>query len=275
MEAIRVYIDNIKHIPLLTAEQERDLFTRLNSGEDDLKNLIINSNLKLVVNIAKHYTRYNLALMDLIEEGNLGLIRAVERFEVEKGFRFSTYAAWWIKQAITRALIDQGKTIRVPVYMSELMGKVKKAQEELRQKNNLEPSRAEVAKKLGMTVDKIAEIEMLMNKKSSLEAPVGDDGESQLGDFIEDESSLSIESGINRIAQKEQIEVLLGNLPDREREVIDLRFGVTDGVAKTLAEIAEELDISRERVRQIEEKALRKLKQFVAENEGFDFQSHD
>jgi RNA polymerase primary sigma factor len=275
MEAIRVYIDNIKHIPLLSAEEERDLFTRLNKGEDDLKNRIINSNLKLVVNIAKHYTRYNLALMDLIEEGNLGLIRAVERFEVEKGFRFSTYAAWWIKQAITRALIDQGKTIRVPVYMSELMGKVKKAQEELRQKNNLEPSRAEVAKKLGMTVNKIAEIEMLMNKKSSLEAPVGEDGESQLGDFIEDESSLSIESGINKIAQKEQIEVLLDNLPDREREVIDLRFGVTDGVAKTLAEIAEELDISRERVRQIEEKALRKLRQFVSENEGFDFQSHD
>ena len=275
MEAIRVYIDNIKHIPLLSAEEERDLFTRLNKGEDDLKNRIINSNLKLVVNIAKHYTRYNLALMDLIEEGNLGLIRAVERFEVEKGFRFSTYAAWWIKQAITRALIDQGKTIRVPVYMSELMGKVKKAQEELRQKNNLEPSRAEVAKKLGMTVNKIAEIEMLMNKKSSLEAPVGEDGESQLGDFIEDESSLSIESGINKIAQKEQIEVLLDNLPDREREVIDLRFGVTDGVAKTLAEIAEELDISRERVRQIEEKALRKLRQFVSENEGLDFQSHD
>jgi len=275
MEAIRVYIDNIKGIPLLTHEQEKDLFRRMNAGEDDLKNLIINSNLKLVVNIAKHYTRYNLALMDLIEEGNLGLIRAVERFEVEKGFRFSTYGAWWIKQAITRALIDQGKTIRVPVYMSELMGKVKKAQEEYRQNNNGEPSRAEIAKKLGFTVAKVAEIEMLMNKKSSLEAPVGDDGESQLGDFIEDESSMSIESGINRIAQKEQISVLLENLPDREREVIDLRFGVTDGVARTLAEIADELGISRERVRQIEEKALRKLKQFVADNEGFDYQSHD
>lgn len=271
MDAIRAYIHAIKNIPVLTEQQEKELFTSFNSGNEDAKEILINSNLKLVVNIAKHYSRYNLSLMDLIEEGNLGLIKAVDRFQVEKGFRFSTYAAWWIKQSITRALIDQGKTIRIPVYMSELMAKIKRAQEELKHKLNREPSRGELAKKLKMPVKKIAEIELLMNKKSSLDAPVGQDGESQLSDFIEDTSSLNIKSEIDKFFKQEEVKSLLSNLGDREKQVLDMRFGISDGVSNTLAEIAEELSISRERVRQIEEKALKKLRTYVEESESLDY----
>lgn len=271
MDAIRAYIHTIKNIPVLTEELEKDLFRKFNSGDDEAKIMLINSNLKLVVNIAKHYSRYNLSLMDLIEEGNLGLIKAVDRFQVEKGFRFSTYAAWWIKQSITRALIDQGKTIRIPVYMSELMAKVKRGQEEFKQKNDREPTRGELAKKLKMPVKKIQEIELLMNKKSSLDAPVGQDGESQLSDFIEDKSSLNVKGEIDKFFKKEEIHALLKNLSERERQVLDMRFGVSSGSPQTLADIAEELSISRERVRQIEEKALKKLRKFVTEQEADDY----
>ena len=269
MDAIRAYINAIKNIPVLTDVQEKEIFAKIGKGDNEAKIKMINSNLKLVVNIAKHYSRYNLSLMDLIEEGNLGLIKAVDRFLVEKGFRFSTYAAWWIKQSITRALIDQGKTIRIPVYMSELMAKLRRAQEDFKQKNDREPTRAEISKKLKMTTKKIQEIELLMNKKSSLDAPIGKDGDSQLSDFIEDKSSLSVKSEIDTFFKREEIDSLLSNLSDRERQVLDLRFGVSSGSPQTLAEIAEELKISRERVRQVEEKALKKLRTFVAENEMY------
>ena len=269
MDAIRAYINAIKDIPVLTEQQEKDLFGSLKKKKkySESKIKLINSNLKLVVNIAKHYSRYNLSLMDLIEEGNLGLIKAVDRFQVEKGFRFSTYAAWWIKQSITRALIDQGKTIRIPVYMSELMSKLRRAQENFKQKNNRSATRGELAKKLKMSVKKIQEVELLMNKKSSLDAPIGQDGDSQLSDFIEDKSSLSIRSEIDKFFKKEEVMSLLSNLSEREQQILDLRFGVTSGSSQTLAEIAEKLSISRERVRQVEEKALAKLRTFVKDSE--------
>jgi len=268
MEAIRAYIYSIKNIPLLTEKDEKDLFKKARRGDEDAKILIINSNLKLVVNIAKHYSRYSLSLMDLIEEGNLGLIKAVDRFKPNKGYRFSTYAAWWIKQSITRALIDQGKTIRIPVYMSEMMSKYKRASEELKQKLDREPTRGELAKKLKMTVKKVGEIELLMNKKSSLDAPVGADGDSHLSDFIEDKSSLNIKDEIDKFFKHEEIMHMFKSLSEREQRVVDLRFGVSDSKPRTLAEIATRLKISRERVRQIEEKAIKKLRKCVLDNEA-------
>ena len=270
MDAIRAYINSIKGIPVLSEEEEKKLFCDVARGSKEAKVKLINSNLKLVVNLAKHYSRYNLSLMDLIEEGNLGLIKAVDRFQVEKGYRFSTYAAWWIKQSITRALIDQGKTIRVPVYMSEMMAKIKRAQQEFKQKHDRDPTRSELAKKIKISAAKIKEVELLMNKKSSLDAPIGQDGESQLSDFIEDTSSSNMRSEIDGFFKREEIASLLKNLSERERQVLDMRFGVTTGSPQTLAEIADELKISRERVRQVEEKGLNKLRKVVENNDLYD-----
>ncbi len=267
MEAIKAYLERIKNLPILKKAEEVDIIKKAKRGNLDARRRIINCNLKLVVNIAKHYGHFNLALMDLIAEGNIGLMRAIDKFDTRKGYRFSTYAAWWIRQAITRALIDQGKTIRIPVYMSELIAKYKKTKEALRQKLSREPGRGEIAKRLKMTVERVGEIELWTQKKASIEAPVGSDGESQLGDFLKSSDYTDTITGVDRIFNRERINQLLRAVTERERLVLDLRFGIKDGKPHTLAEVAKTLSVSRERVRQIEKDALKKLRKYVQEEQ--------
>ncbi len=262
MNAIKAYLERIKDLPVLTKVEEVALIKKAKKGNREARRRLINCNLKLVVNIAKHYTHLTLSLMDLIAEGNIGLMRAIDKFDTTRGFRFSTYAAWWIRQAITRAIIDQGKTIRVPVYASEFISKYKKAKEALRQDLNHEPNRREIAKQLKVSEDKVSEIELWIQKKSSLEAPVGKEGNSEFGDFIVSEKNFDTGKAVNKIFRREKIDYLFDALTPRERKILDLRFGISDGTSHTLAEISKELDISRERVRQIEKEALKKLKKY-------------
>ena len=267
MDAIKAYLERIKDIPVLTKKEEEELIRKAKRGHRVSRRKLINANLKLVVNIAKHYGHFGMPLMDLIAEGNIGLMKAIDKFIIKKGYRFSTYAAWWIRQAITRALIDQGKTIRIPVYMSELIYKYKKIKEQLRQKFKREPRLGEIAKKMSLPIAKISDLEIWSSKKASLEAPVGEDGESQLGDFIRATGYADTEKEIEKFFQHEEILHLLDVANERERTVLDLRFGITDGKPHTLAEVADTLKISRERVRQIEEAALKKLRKYVLEQQ--------
>lgn len=260
MEAIKAYLERIKGIPVLTKQEEEKILRRALRGSREARRKIINANLKLVVSIAKHYNYFDLALMDLIAEGNIGLMRSINKFKISKGFRFSTYAAWWIKQAITRAIVDQGKTIRIPVYMNEQMSRYNKAKENLRQKLKRDPSRGELAKKLGISVHKVADTEMWMQKKSSIDAPVGETGESQLGDFLPGDEYANTDKEVERIFEKEHIGELLSALNPRERQILSLRFGLADGKTFTLTEVAKVLKVSRERIRQIEKEALKKIK---------------
>lgn len=263
MDAIRVYIEKIRKTPLLTAKEEKELARKARKGNKSAKRKLITANLRLVISIAKHYTRYGMPLMDLIEEGNLGLIKAVDKFMPSKGFRFSTYAAWWIRQSITRALINLGKTIRVPVYMSENIAKFKKTQERLRQKYGRNPTRGEIAKSMKIPKKKIAELEMWVNKKASLDAPIGEDKTSQLVDLIKAGAMEDKENAIEKFYKHDEILKLLSNLSEREKNILDLRFGVNDGASKTLAEVAKRCSVSKERVRQIEARALKKLRKLV------------
>lgn len=272
MDAIKAYLERIKNIPVLTKDEEEEVVHKAKRGNRESRRKMINSNLKLVVNIAKHYYRCGLPLMDLIAEGNIGLMRAINKFNTRKGYRFSTYAAWWIRQAITRAIIDQGKTIRIPVYMSEVISKYGKIKEQLRQELNCDPSRNEIAKKIKLSVEKTAEIEMWIQKKSSLEAPVGEEGESQLGDFIEGKDYADTAKEIEKIFDRERVSHLLDTINERERRVLDLRFGITNGKPYILADVAKMLNISRERVRQIEKEALRKVKKYAVEEQKKDIE---
>jgi RNA polymerase primary sigma factor len=265
MEAIKAYLQMIKDLPLLTKKEEVDLVKKAQRGLREARRKLINCNLKLVVNIAKHYSRYSLSLMDLIAEGNIGLMRAIDKFDVKRGFRFSTYAAWWIRQAITRALIDQGKTIRIPVYMSEQISKYKKVKEAFRQKFSREPNRSEIAKRLRTSINKVSETELWIQKKASLDAPVGETGSSDLSDFIKSDDYSDTASAVERIFEKERVNHFLDSLGERERTVLDLRFGITNGKPHTLAEVATSLKVSRERIRQIEKEALRKLQKYALE----------
>ncbi|MFA6357311.1 MAG: sigma-70 family RNA polymerase sigma factor [Candidatus Omnitrophota bacterium] len=268
MEALKTYLKEVRLIPLLTAKQEIELGRRVRQGDEIARKDMIRANLRLVIHIAKHYMHMGAPFLDLIEEGNLGLIKAVEKFDHRKGFRFSTYAAWWIKQGITRSIGEQSKMIRVPVYMNDLISKWKKNKERLSQKLKRIPSDEEIAKKLKLPADKIEQINFWMSSTtSSLEAPLGEDSDNQVSDLMEDKNSTPPDSSIERLLDHERVENLLEVMSEREREILNLRFGLTNSKPQTLAVVAKKLGVSRERIRQIEEAALKKLRKFVAGQE--------
>jgi len=269
MEALRTYLKEIRNIPLLTQEEEITLSKRIKKGDEQARKLMIQSNLRLVINIAKRYMRLGIPFLDLIEEGNLGLMKAVDKFDHKKGFRFSTYGAWWIKQAITRSISEQGKMIRVPVYMNDIITKWRKTKERMSQKLKRVPSDLDIAKKLKIPKDKIEQINFWMSTStSSLDAPIGEDSEGKVSDLVEDTNSTQPDSGIERLLDKERVENLLEIMDDREREILDMRFGLADTKTHTLAEVAKKLGVSRERIRQIEEAALKKIRKFVEGTKG-------
>ena len=268
MEALKTYLKEVRLIPLLTPQQEIDLNKKIRRGDEMARKDMIRANLRLVINIAKRYMRLGIPFLDLIEEGNLGLMKAVEKFDHRKGFRFSTYAAWWIKQGITRSISEQGKMIRVPVYMNDLITKWKKNKERLSQKLKRIPTDAEIAKKIKLSSDKIEKINFWMSSTtSSLDAPIGEDSENQISDLVEDQNATPPDAKIEHMLDRERVDNLLEVMTDREREILDLRFGLTDTKPQTLAVVAKKLGVSRERIRQIEEAALRKLKKFVVGQE--------
>ncbi len=268
MEALKTYLKEVRTIPLLTAKQEIDLNKKVRKGNEIARRDMIRGNLRLVIHIAKHYMHMGTPFLDLIEEGNLGLIKAVEKFDHRKGFRFSTYAAWWIRQGITRSLSEQSKMIRVPVYMNDLIAKWKKTKERMSQKLKHIPTDEEIAKKIKLPFEKIEQINFWMSSTtSSLEAPLGEDGENQISDLVEDKNSTPPDAGIERLFNRERVDNLLGTMSEREREILDLRFGLTNPKPQTLAVVSKKLGVSRERIRQIEETALRKLRKFVVEQE--------
>ena len=262
MEPIRAYLKDIKAIPLLTAKQEIELANRIKRGDTNAKRQMTLANLRLVINIAKRYSHLGVPLLDLIEEGNLGLMKAVTKYNPKKGFRFSTYAAWWIRQYITRAIANQGKTVRIPVYMTELVSKFKRATEELTQKRSRKPSVRELAKRMRLPIERIQRLQELAisSQTASLETPVGEEGETEMIDLLQDENSPSPEDEITRFLQHERIESLLKKMSERERRVLSLRYGLDDGISRTLGETAKFFGITRERVRQIEVAAMRKIR---------------
>lgn len=265
MEALRTYLKEVRQISLLTPKQEIELSKRIKKGDEQARKEMIRANLRLVINIAKKYMYLGVPFLDLIEEGNLGLIKAVEKYDHRKGFRFSTYAAWWIKQGITRYISDQGKMIRVPVYMNDLIAKWKKKKEELAQKLKRVPSDAQIAKRMRLSPEKIEKINFWISSTiSSLEAPAGEDSDSQISDILEDHTAVSPDAGIEHLMDKERVNNLLDIITDREKDILDQRFGLNNtGKSRTLEEVARKLGVSRERIRQIEEAALRKLRKFV------------
>lgn len=268
MDPIKAYLKDVRKIPLLTAQEEVDLARRIKKGDKEARNKMIRANLRLVISIAKRYMNLGVPLSDLIEEGNIGLMKSIEKFDPEKGFRFSTYSAWWIKQGISRAIIDQGKMIRVPVYMNEEILRYKKATEKLTHKLKRKPRVGEVAKKLQIPVDKVRELEQAIAKMSSLDAPVGDDGESQVKDLIEDESIVGPDEHLELFINRERAMDLLNMLTEREKKILIMRNGLEDGKTYTLAMIAKKLGVSRERVRQIEAVAIKRLQQIAQKQEN-------
>ena len=269
MDPIKSYLKEIKNIALLTAEEEVTLARKIQKGDKKAREAMIRANLRLVISIAKRYTNLGIALSDLIEEGNIGLMRGVDKFDPEKGFRFSTYAAWWIKQGISRAIIDQGKMIRVPVYLNEEILKYRKCVEKLTQSLRRRPTTAEVAKKLKLTMDKVRELDGAIAKMSSLDAPLGEDGEGQMLDVLEDENMAAPDESVATFFNKERAQAILDGLDPREKTIIEMRFGLKEGSEPhTLAEIAKKLGISRERVRQIEDLTMDKMKKILKEREN-------
>jgi RNA polymerase primary sigma factor len=268
VEALKTYLKEVRTIPLLTAEEEITLAKRIKKGDEQARKKMIRSNLRLVINIAKRYFYLGIPFLDLIEEGNLGLMKAVDKFNPARGFRFSTYGAWWIRQGIIRAIAQQGKMVRLPVYVNELLTKWKKTKERLTQKLNRPPTDEEIAKKLRVHRDKIEEINLwLSTKTSSLEAPIGEEEENQILDLVQNDSVASPDAVVEALFDKERVENLLEKMSDRERRVLDMRFGLDDGKTHTLAEVAKKLGVSRERIRQIEEEAIKKLRHYVKEQE--------
>ena len=259
-DPVKIYLKEIGRVPLLTTEEEIELAQRMAKGDSYAKKRLSEANLRLVVSIAKKYVGRGMQFLDLIQEGNLGLIKAVEKFDYTKGFKFSTYATWWIRQAITRAIADQARTIRIPVHMVETITKVKKVSSQLLHENGHDPTPEEIADKLNMPVDKVHEIMRVAQDPVSLETPIGEEEDSHLGDFIQDDNVPVPADAAAFTMLKEQLEDVLSTLTDREQKVLRLRFGLDDGRARTLEEVGKEFNVTRERIRQIEAKALRKLR---------------
>lgn len=258
-DPVRMYLKEIGKVPLLSAEEEIELAKRMAEGDEDAKKRLAEANLRLVVSIAKRYVGRGMLFLDLIQEGNLGLIKAVEKFDYQKGFKFSTYATWWIRQAITRAIADQARTIRIPVHMVETINKLIRVSRQLLQELGREPLPEEIAEELDMPVERVREILKISQEPVSLETPIGEEEDSHLGDFIQDDNVPVPAEAAAATLLKEQLGEVLDTLTDREQKVLRLRFGMNDGRARTLEEVGKEFDVTRERIRQIEAKALRKL----------------
>ena len=259
-DPVRMYLKEIGKVPLLSAEREIELAKRMEEGDEDAKKELAEANLRLVVSIAKRYVGRGMLFLDLIQEGNLGLIKAVEKFDYHKGYKFSTYATWWIRQAITRAIADQARTIRIPVHMVETINKLIRVSRQLLQELGREPLPEEIAKELDMPVERVREILKISQKPVSLETPIGEEEDSHLGDFIQDDNVPVPAEAAAQTLLKEQLDEVLDTLTEREQKVLRLRFGMNDGRARTLEEVGKEFDVTRERIRQIEAKALRKLR---------------
>lgn len=259
-DPVRMYLKEIGKVPLLNADEEIDLAQRMEDGDLDAKKRLAEANLRLVVSIAKRYVGRGMLFLDLIQEGNLGLIKAVEKFDYKKGYKFSTYATWWIRQAITRAIADQARTIRIPVHMVETINKLIRVQRQLLQELGREPAPEEIAAELNMPVERVREIQKISQEPVSLETPIGEEEDSHLGDFIQDDNVPVPAEAAAFTLLKEQLVDVLGTLTEREQKVLRLRFGLDDGRARTLEEVGKEFNVTRERIRQIEAKALRKLR---------------
>ena len=259
-DPVRMYLKEIGQIKLLTMQEELDLADRILEGDEQAKTILAEANLRLVVSIAKRYVGRGMLFLDLIQEGNIGLMKAVDKFDVTKGYKFSTYATWWIRQAITRAIADQARTIRVPVHMVETINKLARIQRQLTLELNREPTEQELAKKMNVSIDKIREIYKISQEPVSLETPIGEEDDSHLGDFIKDERNMSPEEYTTNEMLKDEIADVLLTLTEREEKVIRLRFGLEDGKSRTLEEVGQMFGVTRERIRQIEAKALRKLR---------------
>lgn len=270
-DPVRMYLKEIGTVPLLSAEEELRLAKRKAEGDMSAKERLIEANLRLVVSIAKRYTGRGMSFLDLVQEGNLGLIKGVEKFDYTKGYKLSTYATWWIRQSVTRALADQARTIRVPVHMVETINKMSKMQRKLTLELGYEPSVAELSAALDMSEDKVMEIMQIAREPASLETPIGEEDDSNLGDFVADGNVVTPEGNVESVMLREHIDALLGDLKERERQVIVLRFGLEDGHPRTLEEVGKEFNVTRERIRQIEAKALRKLRNPVRSKRIRDF----
>ncbi len=261
-DPVKMYLKEIGRVNLLTADQETAIAKRIEAGDEEAKNILISANLRLVVSIAKKYTGRGMQFLDLIQEGNMGLIKAVEKFDYTKGFKFSTYATWWIRQAITRAIADQARTIRIPVHMVETINKLTRVQRQLVQELGRDPTAEEIAERMdgNIDADKVREIQRISLDPVSLETPIGEEDDSHLGDFIEDKDAMSPDQYANNQLLRDEIDNVLKSLTDREEKVLRLRFGLVDGRTRTLEEVGKAFNVTRERIRQIEAKALRKLK---------------
>ena len=270
-DPVRMYLKEIGTVPLLTAEEEIELAKRKADGDQDAKERLIEANLRLVVSIAKRYTGRGMSFLDLVQEGNFGLLKGVEKFDDTKGYKLSTYATWWIRQSVTRALADQARTIRVPVHMVETINKMSKMQRKLTLELGYEPSVKELSDALEMPEEKVMEIMQIAREPASLETPIGEEDDSNLGDFVADNNAVTPEGNVESVMLREHIDALLEDLKERERQVIVLRFGLEDGHPRTLEEVGKEFNVTRERIRQIEAKALRKLRNPVRSKRIRDF----
>ena len=259
-DPVRMYLKEIGTVPLLTAEEETELAKRKAEGDVEAKERLIEANLRLVVSIAKRYTGRGMSFLDLVQEGNLGLIKGVEKFDYTKGYKLSTYATWWIRQSVTRALADQARTIRVPEHIVVTINKMSNMQSKLTLELGYEPSVAELAQALDMSEEKVMEIMQIAREPASLETPIGEEDDSNLGDFVADSNAVTPEGNVESVMLREHIDILLDDLKDREKQVVILRFGLEDGHPRTLEEVGKEFNVTRERIRQIEAKALRKLR---------------